>query len=56
MSVLRAASTIRVMTRLPTECPMLDLLQSVHSGVGGHKASFSVGNVGSFLGGKAARV
>lgn len=55
-SVLRAASAVIVMTRLSTGCPSLDLLQSVLSGVGTNKASFSVGTGVSFLGGKAAGV
>jgi len=56
LSVLRAASAVIVMTRLPTGCPRLDLLQSVLSGVGTNKASFSFGTGVSFLGGKAAGV
>lgn len=55
-SILRATSAVSVMIGLPTGCPRLDLLQSVHSGVGANKASFSVGTGSSFLWGKAAGV
>jgi len=50
-SVLRATSAVSVMTGLPTGCPRLDVLQSVHDGVGANKASFAVG-IGALFSGE----